>query len=277
MVAIESSELFRNLRSDELKVLRLIALERQFPAGKEIFREGDPGDGVYVVKSGVVEISGVLGQNARRVFSEIKPGGMFGEMAVIEHRPRSATATAAQDTTAYFIPRGEMLHLIDRSPGLALTLLQVVSHRLREFNKQFVNEIVQGERLTAVGRFARSIVHDLKNPLNIIGLTAELACRPGATPEFRELAQGRIHGQIERISDLVCVKWSMSLTMSLMRSTCLRMRPCDLARISALMPGILNISAERLMMLKGFFKSCTMPCAKRPMTASDSACTSSRR
>ena len=189
MVALESAELFRHLRPDELKALRQVTLERRFAAGQEIFHEGDPGDGMYVVKEGSVEISGLLNQNTRRVFSQIGPGDVFGEMAVIEHRPRSASATAVGDTTVYFIPRGEMLSLIERSPGLALSLLQEISHRLREFNRQYLNEVVQAERLAVIGRFARSIVHDLKNPLTVIGLTAEIAGSPDATTEMRAQSQ----------------------------------------------------------------------------------------
>ncbi len=203
MAALESFELFRNMKPDELAALRQVAVERQFHAGQDIFREGERGDGVYIVKEGLVEISGMLNADTRRVFSQIKPGDMFGEMAVIEHRPRSACATAAADTTVYFVPRGELLYLIERSPGLALSLLQVISHRLREFNQHYLHEVVQAERLAVIGRFARSIVHDLKNPLNIIGLTAEMACAPNAAPETRATALGGIRKQIERISDLI--------------------------------------------------------------------------
>ena len=203
MVALESAELFRNLRPAELKALRSVTVERAYSAGQEIFREGAPGDGMYVVKEGLVEISGLFNQTTRRTFSKIAPGGVFGEMAVIEYRPRSASATAARDSEVYFIPRGELLGLMERSPGLSLTLLQLISHRLREFNQQYLNEVVQAEQLAMLGRFARGVVHDLKNPLNIIGLTAELAGRPDATPEFRAQARERIGQQVERISSLV--------------------------------------------------------------------------
>ena len=96
---------------DELQILRSIAQERKIAAGGEIFREGDTGDGVYFVKSGLVEISGLINAAARHVFSQLGPGEIFGEMAVIEDRPRSATATALKETEIYFIPRGEMLAL----------------------------------------------------------------------------------------------------------------------------------------------------------------------
>lgn len=203
MVALESAELFRLLQPEEMAALRRAAQEQTFTVGQEVFREGDPGDGAYVVKAGLVEISGQVNQETRLVFSQIGPGGVFGEMAVIEQLPRSACATAAQPTTVYFLPRAEMLGLIERSPVLASALLQLISRRLREFNQHYLQEVVQAERLAAVGRFARSIVHDLKNPLNIIGLTADMFCRPDAPPDLRATAQGRIQKQVGRINDLI--------------------------------------------------------------------------
>ena len=203
MVALESVNLFRSLAPDELRALRAITQERRFAAGNEIFREGDPGDGVYVVSDGLVEISGLVSGGARRVFSQLGPGEIFGEMAVIERRPRSATATAVKDTSVYFIPRDEMLALLQRSPTPAFNVLQEVSRRLREFDQLHLREVLQAERLAVAGTFARSIIHDLKTPLTIIGLCAETACMPGATPEKRAQAQERIQKQIWRINDMV--------------------------------------------------------------------------
>jgi signal transduction histidine kinase len=202
VAALESIALFRGLGRDELQALRFIAQERHFAAQGRIFGEGDPGDGVYFVKDGLVAISSLVGAGSR-VLSELGPGEIFGEMAVIEHRPRSANATAAKDTDVYFLPRGEMLSLIQRSPALAFSLLQYISHRLRDFDQVYLREVVQAERLAVVGNFARSIVHDLKNPLNIISLAAETFDRPDLRPEARAQAQTRIHRQVERISDLV--------------------------------------------------------------------------
>lgn len=203
MVTLEANKLFRQLNSAELKALRLITREQTFSPGQEIFKEGDRGYGVYLVKDGLVEISGVVGKDVRLVFSEVGPGDIFGEMAVIENKPRSACAVARQETVVYFIPWAEMLTLVERSPGLAMALLREISHRLREFNRQYLREVLQAERLALVGRFARSIVHDLKNPLNIIGLTAEMAGAEQATPELRRQSRDRIRKQIERISDLI--------------------------------------------------------------------------
>jgi signal transduction histidine kinase len=203
MVTLEASKPFRNLSPAELQALRRIAQERTCSAGEEIFKEGDAGDGVYVVKDGLVEISVRIAETVERVFAQLGPGELFGEMAVLEFKPRSATAKAARDSTVYFIPRNELLVMVERSPVLSLELLREISQRLREFNQRYIHEILQTERLTIIGRFARSIVHDLKNPLNIIGLTAELTCAEKATPETRQKAATTIRKQIDRVSDMI--------------------------------------------------------------------------
>jgi signal transduction histidine kinase len=204
MVTLETCALFNQLKPDELAVLQAAALEKTFSADKEIFKEGDTGDGVYVVKEGLVQISAVVGdKNARQVFSRVKPGEIFGEMAVLENKPRSASAVATSQTTVFFIPRDAMLKLVGASPELSLGLLREISNRLREFNRQYIQEVLQTERLALVGRFARSIVHDLKNPLNIISLTAEVSGMEKSTLEQRRLSRARIAKQVDRISELV--------------------------------------------------------------------------
>jgi signal transduction histidine kinase len=201
VVTLESIPLFRHLNPDEIQTLRTIAQEHRFTAGQEIFGEGTPGDGVYFVKAGLVEIRSGTGE--RRVFSRLGPGEIFGEMAVIDQQPRSATAAAAQATEVFYLPRPEMLDFITHSPGLAFALLQQITQRLREFNQHHLREIVEAERLAVVGNFARSIIHDLKNPLCIIGLSVDVFSNASLTPESRALAQSRISRQVMRINNLV--------------------------------------------------------------------------
>ena len=203
MASLEASKPFRNLNALEQEALRKIAVERSFSPGDQIFKEGDSGDGIYVVKDGTVEISVAMNQNVRRTFAKIGPGEMFGEMAVLELKPRSASAIATAKTEVYFIPREELLLMLADSPALSLELLREISQRLREFNLRYIDETIQAERLAVIGRFARSIIHDLKNPLSIISMSAELIAMQPSKPEARETAQWRIRKQVERIGDLI--------------------------------------------------------------------------
>lgn len=203
MVALEASKPFSNLTHSEQDTLRKIAQERSYSAGAQVFKEGDSGDGIYVVKEGLVEISVEMRQDVRRVFAQIGPGEMFGEMAVLEMKPRSATATAVQAARVYFISRDELIGMLERSPALSIEFLREISQRLREFNRRYIEETIQAERLAVIGRFARSIIHDLKNPLSIISLSSELIATERATPQSRQVAQERIRKQVERIGDLI--------------------------------------------------------------------------
>jgi signal transduction histidine kinase len=203
MLPLESSKLFSTLAPADLAALRSVTREQTYAGGTEIFKEGDAGDALYVIGKGAVQISGVVTGGQRQIFSRLPEGEIFGEMAVVDNQPRSASAIAETETTVYRVPREAMLEMLKRSPQLAIGLMQEITHRLREFNHQYMNTVLQAERMAVVGRFASSIVHDLKNPLTIIGIAADLACQANSTAEARSVAQIRIRKQIERISTMV--------------------------------------------------------------------------
>jgi signal transduction histidine kinase len=203
MVELASNKFFCELLPGELDHLRVAACELTFAANQLIFSQGDPGDGIYFVKEGRVRISTTVPTGDSKDLTIIEAGELFGEMAVLDSDPRSATAIADQPTTVYFISRPELIELLDRRPKLAASLMRELSRRLRTFNDQYVREVFEAERLQLVGRFASSIVHDLKNPLNIIGISADMACMPSSTPESRQVAKVRIRKQVDRISNMV--------------------------------------------------------------------------
>src|SRR5437867_13247452 len=200
MVVLKTSKLFGGLLAAELEALEQTAQLKAYKAGRNIFQEGDPGDGLYLILEGKVQITCLLGQDQRIVLSRLDDGDFFGEMAVLDNQPRSATATAETDTKVYFILRDDLLNILAGSQGLAVSLVKEFSRRVRDFNHQYTQEVLQAERLTLVGRFARSIVHDFKNPLNVIGISAEMAAMDSATPEMRRAAKDRIRTQIDRLT-----------------------------------------------------------------------------
>ena len=203
MVLLESFKVFRLLPPDELERLRQVTRELSFPAGQQIFREGDRGEGLYLVRSGLVQILSLVGQSDRQVICRLGPGEMFGEMAVLDDQPRSATTVAEEPTEVYFVPREPWLELLRRSPDLSLRMLQEITGRLREFNQQYVRKVIQAERLAVVGRFASAIVHDLKNPLTIISIASDLSCQEFASMENRRICRDRIRKQVDRINNMV--------------------------------------------------------------------------
>jgi signal transduction histidine kinase len=187
----------------DLQQLAEVAEEKSFAAGAVIFTEGTPGDGIYLVKSGSVQISGIINSGQREVFAHVGVGEIFGEMAVLDDLPRSASAIAEMETVVYFIPRDQLLRILRTSAELSLSLVQEISKRLREFNRHYVQKALQSERMSLVGRFAHSIVHDLKTPLTVIGMSAEAACHDKTSPRDRRAAAARIKQQLERVTGLV--------------------------------------------------------------------------
>ena len=203
MIPLAQSKLFAQLPPEALWDLQSKVVSRSCPSGTEIFKEGDPGDGVYYIQSGQIHITSFIAKDVKHVFAQIGPGEIFGEMAVLEDKPRSAAAMAAVDSDICFISRDTMLALLERSPAFTRMLLREISARLREFNHQYIREVLQAERLAIVGKFARSIIHDLKNPLNIISLSTEMASMRTATEESRSKANQYIRKQVEHITDMV--------------------------------------------------------------------------
>ena len=88
---------------------------RSFNAGEVIFREGDPAEELYVVQSGLVRI-----KTGKQVLETLGPNSIFGEMALIDAQPRSATAVAVTDATVAPIREEQFLSLIRETPYFAL-------------------------------------------------------------------------------------------------------------------------------------------------------------
>ena len=104
-------------------------------AGKVVFREGDPGDTVYVVLDGKVD----LRVNGRLV-ETVGPGGILGEMALIEQAPRVATATARTACDLQPISEGRFMSMIQQTPHFALQIMKVIASRLRRMNARLTKK-----------------------------------------------------------------------------------------------------------------------------------------
>jgi len=104
-----------------------------FDPGESIFLEGEPGDAMYIILTGSVEISRGSGQD-KWALNNLKPGDFFGEMAIITDRLRSASATAITRTQLMLIKRKEFSEQIRARPELALYIIQALSTRLRHLN-----------------------------------------------------------------------------------------------------------------------------------------------
>ena len=101
--------------------------------GTLIFQEGDKADGLFIIKSGKVGIR--LGN---RTLAELAVNSIFGEMALIDDAPRSATAVALTDVELVPVSEKQFLFLVSQTPFFALKVMRVLARRLRATSKSFV-------------------------------------------------------------------------------------------------------------------------------------------
>ena len=102
---------------------------RSYAAGEKIFLQDDEGGSMYVVRSGRVSI-----MTYGTVLESVGPNGMFGEMALIDGSPRSATAVAAEPTEVAPIDRSAFAHLVRQDPDFALRVMRLLAARIRQMN-----------------------------------------------------------------------------------------------------------------------------------------------
>ena len=173
--------------------------EHRFKRGDVIIAEGTLAEAVYVVESGEVEISATPESGGQLVVTRLGAGESFGEMAVVEEKPRSATVVAAVDCAVLKLPSRQFQALMEKHPVLCRSLSRQISRRLRDFTQQYIHEALESERLALLGKFARAIVHDIKNPLNIIGVSAQLLGEDDTPSEMRADCCKRIRRQVDRV------------------------------------------------------------------------------
>ncbi len=138
---LTDSPLFRNLDETERAQILIIGQVRNYKKDEVLFREGDAGDGLFIVVSGSVRISkrSATGEEALAV---LEPHAFFGEMALIDFSPRAADAVANEPSDVFFIPLKELRALIEAHHQIALKVLyalcEVLAQRLRETNEKYM-------------------------------------------------------------------------------------------------------------------------------------------
>jgi CRP/FNR family cyclic AMP-dependent transcriptional regulator len=131
---LRSISLFHGLADDDLEALSQALVERKFAAGQIIINQGDSGSEMYIVASGDVNIH-LPGEASRRVsLKDIARGEYFGELALFDEKPRSASAVATTDAVLLELGRETLSRYLEQRPRAAMALLGTLTERLRETN-----------------------------------------------------------------------------------------------------------------------------------------------
>ena len=109
---------------------------RRFRRGEVIFHQGDPGDSLHIVASGAVKIVLPSAEGEEAIIATLRPGDFFGELALFDGAPRSATAAALDSADTLVLPRAVFTELLADMPGLRDALLSGLAHELRRLTSQ---------------------------------------------------------------------------------------------------------------------------------------------
>jgi serine phosphatase RsbU (regulator of sigma subunit) len=147
---ISSVPLFATIPPHELDELASDLQQVAFPAGSILMREGDLGDGMYIVLAGTFEIIKELGTADERLFGLRGAGEVVGEMGLLNHDGlRTASARAASDAQVIRLTRADFDRLLERYPKIAFQMLRVLSSRLRDANDSAILELQEKNRQLA--------------------------------------------------------------------------------------------------------------------------------
>lgn len=128
--------LFSGLDDEDMQSLIGAVTRRKYPKDAVIFFESDPGDAMFMILGGRVKVT-ILSDDGREIIlSILGDRDFFGEMALLDNEPRSATAIAVQETEVAVIHQKDFLSIVEKRPRVAINLLSALSDRLRKANHQ---------------------------------------------------------------------------------------------------------------------------------------------
>jgi len=195
-----SNRLFEGLSAETLRSVDIQEIEYQ--PGDVIFDEGTAGSTLMLVGRGLVQISKTGRQGLQEALATIERNDFFGELAVIDHGPRSARAIALEPTLVGEVDPKAFTRLLHSAPDtLPLTFTRVVVERLRFTNARYIDQLLQSERLTILGSMVSSIVHDLKNPMSAILCSVDYLEKTAPSEPVRQLAE-IIHASALRMVEM---------------------------------------------------------------------------
>lgn len=141
---IERNRLFRGLPAPTIQQVVSLATRRTYKESAVVFMRGDPGDALYGVVTGKVRIS-ASGPGGKEIFlNVIEPGDAFGEIALLDGQPRTATASTLAASELMVIQRQQFLDLVRREPQLAVHLIELLCRRVRWTAEQMEDSTLLG-------------------------------------------------------------------------------------------------------------------------------------
>jgi CRP-like cAMP-binding protein len=134
---------FAGLSEEDLEAIAEVSVSRRYDAGEVVFREGDGGDTCYIVRSGLARAVRQHSDGRSITLSHFGPGDIFGELAMFDEEPRSATVDVIDEVEVVAIPGRDMQRLMREHPEIAVKLNAALAQRLRATNERLARQSFQ--------------------------------------------------------------------------------------------------------------------------------------
>ncbi len=168
--------LFKSLNDKALLDLSAITIEQTIPAKTIVFKEGDKGDALYIIKAGKVNILKRNNAGVDSILVSLGKGNVIGDMAIIDEAPRSASVATIQETTFLIITKDDFRTLLGDVPEISFSILKMTMERLRNTNMHLKQLEASTNQMEEVIR----VITKIARKSNLLSLNASIeAARVG--------------------------------------------------------------------------------------------------
>jgi len=151
---LSANPFFAGLSPETLEVIAGVCRERRLAPREPLFFKGDPSDGLYAIRRGLIRIGTTDDLGQAMTMNVLGAGDVFGEIALLDGRSRTADAVAMEGVDLLFLPRRAFLNLLAREPSIALQVIELLCARLRDV----IERMEETTFLPAETRLARRLL-----------------------------------------------------------------------------------------------------------------------
>jgi len=220
---LKDNMIFSNLSEKDLRQIAELSREVSFKKGETIIKENEIADAFYIIVKGKVEIIKEGEESQEEVLATKGDGEVFGEMAVIDELPRSATIRATTAIDLLRLDKDSFKKLLRSFSDISLEIARSICSTVRTTNSAYIkdlekrnkqleaayaklkktqNELIQVEKLSVIGKFASLIIHDIKNPMGNIRAYAELIRMYSGDNEKIQKSSDVIMSEVDRLTKM---------------------------------------------------------------------------
>jgi signal transduction histidine kinase len=214
---------FKDLKDNDIRDIMGFCREATFSEGEVVFWENEEADRFYIIMSGEVEVWKGYGTDQADMLAVHGPGHLFGEMALVDELPRSATVRSRGKARVLYIAQDEFQKILQEKPTVAFAIVKSLSAMVRKSNDTFLEdlrernqkleianqelraaqaELIKSERLTTLGKFSSMILHDIRNPISVVKAYTDLLLLGSEIPEKSKGYIKNVRFEAERLNQL---------------------------------------------------------------------------